>query len=81
MMTSEITIVCDGCGKHITTTKSTPAFRLALSVEKIPHYFGEGGVGSVDIVKRSIPIYPPLKYTHHFCDLICLDEWSLDKNE
>lgn len=66
----QTTIVCDHCGTDLTQTGRRPAFRLVLSCEAIPH--------NTSIIHASL-VHPELEYTHHFCDLSCLRDWSLQQ--
>lgn len=68
----EVKITCDCCGKDITNTDSYPAYRLVLSVEKLPH--------TSDII-FDIYVYPPIKHTMYFCDKECLIKLLDKKHE
>lgn len=65
MKTEEVT--CDGCGADLTTRTNSVDYRLVLASESKP---GRGAGFYTDMMK-----YPPVKRTHHFCTLSCLDHW------
>lgn len=67
-MAEEHKITCDGCGRDLTYTGNCVDYRLVLGNETKPPYPDAWSV-------TAMGIYPPLKRTHHFCDLLCLDQW------
>ncbi len=72
-MTRTTEIKCDGCAKDITYTGNSVDYRLVLACEgKSAWYEKEGMTGGV---MTDMMIYPPIKRSHHFCDLKCLSRW------
>jgi len=66
----KVEVTCDHCGADITTTGKTPAFRLHLSAERLPHTSG---------AVYAVLVHPPLDADCHFCNLACLKDWLGDK--
>ena len=62
----KVEITCDYCGKDITVTSETPAFRLKLSAEGLPHT--SKGI-------YTVLVNPPISSDCHFCNLACLAAW------
>ena len=62
----ETKITCDYCGADLTSTISMPKYRLALTAEPLPVTSG---------TVNAVRISPPIKQTHHFCNLTCLFGW------
>lgn len=60
-------VICDVCGKDITTTGNCEDYRIAISVERIP---------SRGPAVTLIAIDPPLDEPLHFCSRDCWRIWS-----
>lgn len=66
-------IICNACGKDVTSTGNCEDWRLALTAQaKLPWYVAEG-LGGGMVTTMAIP--KPLNGTKHFCDLGCLEKW------
>lgn len=61
------TVLCDGCGRDLTTRTNMIDYRLVLAAEEKPG----GGSG----IYTAMMICPPIDRPHHFCGLGCLDDW------
>lgn len=66
-MTEITKITCDCCDKDITETGRTPAFRIVVSCESLPH--------NTDTIYAVI-VNPPLDKRYHFCNLICMRKFA-----
>jgi hypothetical protein len=65
-MSKEVKVICDGCGKDITSTGGIPDFRLHLESQKLPH--------SSNII-AAVLVYPDIEEDCYFCNLQCLERW------
>lgn len=72
-MSAEAKVICDGCGRDITTTGNSLDYRLRLTSEsKTPWFVAQGQtMGAV----TDLMIYPAIQGDKHFCDLGCLGSW------
>jgi hypothetical protein len=66
--TTEIT--CDRCGHDLRETGNSIAYRLALTVERVP---SAGGFVT------DMMVYPPMKRDAYFCHLRCLRDWLTEQ--
>lgn len=67
-------IICDGCGKDITTTGNCQDYRLRLTTfSPMPWYAAEGrDSGALTLMA----VYPAIKNDLHFCNsLRCVKSW------
>lgn len=68
-MSKDVKITCDQCRRDLTDSGAMPAYRLALTPERIAQ---SGGIG------YAVHVYPPIDGQHHFCSLECLGAWIKD---
>lgn len=61
-------IACDECEADLTYTSNCEGYYLVLGSASKAHYPGGG-------VVTMMGAYPPVKRTHHFCGLLCMDQW------
>lgn len=60
---------CEFCELDLDETNLSPAHRLILSCEPIPH----------TALVYPEPIAPPINHTLYFCCISCLQRWALHK--
>lgn len=72
-MGKDVKILCDSCGRDLTTTGNVIDYRLVLANEKKEHHRGL-------TVVTDMMIYPPIDRTYYFCRIECLKKW-LEKKE
>lgn len=66
-MGKTVQVLCDGCGRDLTTRSNMVDYRLVLSSESKP---GRGAG-----VHTAMMIYSPVDRDYYFCVLPCLDYW------
>jgi hypothetical protein len=59
-------VLCDCCGRDLTTTGNSIDYRLCLANERVH----SGGGFVTDMM-----IYPKIKRDAYFCDISCLRKW------
>ncbi len=69
-MAKEVTIKCDYCNTDITSTYRMPAYRLKLSVERLPN---------ISDLEYSLRVLPPIDRDYYFCEEACLINWANNK--
>lgn len=65
-----LTVICDSCGRDLTTTGNCVDYRIALVNENIQ---SRGGAVT------AMMAYPHLKRDAHFCGVKCLVTWVQEK--
>jgi hypothetical protein len=65
-------VVCDACGRDLTTTSNCEDWRIALINQSIPPMPG---------IVTSMMIYPKLESDFHFCCWKCLKKWFEDESK
>ena len=71
-MPKDIRIICDKCGKDLTTTGNSIDYRLALINQSIPSWGG---------IVTDMMVYPPIETDAYFCGFRCLQEWVMSKRK
>lgn len=61
-----VQVMCDNCGRDVTSTGNSNGYRLALRVETVPTR--PGPVTDMDMIR-------PLDADYQFCGAQCFKEW------
>lgn len=64
-------IICDACGKDLTSSAGVPKYRLHLTAESM-------SITGSSIC--SIFVQPCIDQDKHFCGLDCLERWASAEN-